>query len=149
MICIEHITSSHAEPKLRQPLYFSRYLLLHFRRNASRFREQRYCVSSPVCQTGVVHVLLQVKVTSVISILTCYVFRLNKTYLKMTPSFWLTVGLFLTEYSNHIKYPSATFSSFCRMGNPSIASRGPNASAEIQVNFSNTLENELTMWSNK
>ena len=109
MICIEHITSSHAEPKLRQPLYFSSNLVLHFRRNGSRFREQRYCVSSPVCQTGVVHVLLQVEVTSVISILTCYVFRLNKTYLKMTPNFWFMVGLFLTVYSNHIKYTSALF----------------------------------------
>ena len=65
-------------------------------------------------------------------------FRLNKTYLKITPNFWFTVGLFLIVYSNRIKYTSAIFSSFCRMGNPSIASQGPNTSAEIQVNFSNT-----------
>ena len=141
MVRIEHTTSSHTEPKMKEPLYFSRNFVLHLRRNASRFREQRYAVSSRVCQTGVVHVLLHVEVTSVISILTCYVFRLNKTTLKMTPYFCL----FLTVYSNHMKYTSATFSSFCRIGNPSIAFQGPNTSVEIQVNFSNPFENELTM----
>ena len=39
-------------------------LALHFGRNGSRFREQGYTISSPVSPTGVVHVLLHVKVTS-------------------------------------------------------------------------------------
>ena len=52
----------YAESKIRECLYFSRNLVLHFRRNGSRFREQRYTVSSPVCPTGVTHVLLHVKV---------------------------------------------------------------------------------------
>ena len=42
--------------------------MLHFRRNGSRFREQLYAISSPVYPTGVVHVLLHVKVTSHIDV---------------------------------------------------------------------------------
>ena len=37
--------------------------MLHFRRNDSRFCEQKYTISSSVCPTGVVNVLLHVEVT--------------------------------------------------------------------------------------
>ena len=44
--------------KIRKPLYFSRNLVLQFRRNGSRFQLQRYAISSSV------HGLLHVEVTS-------------------------------------------------------------------------------------
>ena len=51
------------EPKIREPLYFSWNLVLHFRRNGNRFREQSYAISSSVCPTCVVQGLLRVEVT--------------------------------------------------------------------------------------
>ena len=44
-------------------LVFLEELVLYFRRNGSRFREQRYAITSPVCLTGAVHVLLHEEVT--------------------------------------------------------------------------------------
>ena len=49
-------------PKIKEPFNFSRKLVVHFRRNCSRFREQRYAISSSVCPTGVMHGLLHVEV---------------------------------------------------------------------------------------
>ena len=49
------MTEIYTESQIREPLYFSRNFVLHFRRNGSRIREQRYTVSSPVCPTVVVH----------------------------------------------------------------------------------------------
>ena len=42
---------------------FSRNLVLHFKRNGSRFIEQRNTLSFSVCQIGVMHVLLHVEIT--------------------------------------------------------------------------------------
>ena len=56
-------TYIHRTPKIKEPLYFSRNSVLYFRRNGSRFREQRYAITSPVCQTGAVHGLLHEEVT--------------------------------------------------------------------------------------
>ena len=38
----------YAEPKIKEPLYFSGNLVLHFKRNGSRLREQRYAVCTTV-----------------------------------------------------------------------------------------------------
>ena len=44
-------------------LAFLKELVLYFRRNGSRFLEQRYAITSPVCLTGAVHVFLHEEVT--------------------------------------------------------------------------------------
>ena len=44
-------------------VFLQELVVLHFRRNSSRFREQRYTISSSVCPTGVVHWLRHVEVT--------------------------------------------------------------------------------------
>ena len=52
-----------AEPKIREPLYFSRNWCCTSGGSGSRFQQQRYAISSSVCLKGVVHVLLHVEVT--------------------------------------------------------------------------------------
>ena len=59
-----NLSQIYTEPKTRERFFFSRNLVLHFRKNDSRFREQISTISSSVCSTGVMHGLLHMEVTS-------------------------------------------------------------------------------------
>ena len=73
----------YTEPKIREPLYFTRKYVLHFERNVRRFREQGYAFSYPVCPTGIGHMLLGVEVTFDIDLYFITDMCLGNIYLKI------------------------------------------------------------------
>ena len=89
----------------QNPIFSFRNLVLHFRRNGSRFWKQGYAVSSLVCPTGAVHAR---------GFHIFYVFRLNKKWntrvllilvLRMIKSEWsLVYTEWVTGYSFQNNY---------------------------------------------
>ena len=98
MVLYKHLF--YAEPKMRERLYFSRDLLLHFRRNGSKFRRLKHAIVSLLCQTGSaprghLQCLLWLHIF--------YVFRWNKTWNPSVPLF-LVPCIFLSHVYTYIKW---------------------------------------------